>query len=159
MIKYSLICDAEHEFEGWFRDSADFDDQSDEGLIECPSCGSDEVRKAVMAPSIARRRSGSRAERLAAIQKDMAKAVTRARDYVEKNFDYVGDQFPEEARKIHYGESEERGIYGEASGKEVKELVDEGVQVAPLPGPEKKTDIAGEATPTPTPSPSSKKLN
>lgn len=151
MIKYRLICDSDHEFEGWFRDSADYDVQSQEGLIECPSCGSGEVRKAVMAPAIAR--SGSKKDRLAAIHHDMAKAVARARDYVEKNYDYVGDKFPEEARKIHYGESEERGIYGEASGKDVKALIDEGVQVAPLPGA--KSDKAGEPKSPAT----SKKLN
>ena len=138
MIKYRLICDDDHEFEGWFRDSADYDFQSEKGLIDCPSCGSEEVRKAVMAPAVARR-DGARTARLAAIHKDLASAVARARDYVEKNFDYVGDKFPEEARKIHYGETEERGIYGEASGEDVKALVEEGVQVAPLPGakPEK----------------------
>ncbi|WP_375204155.1 DUF1178 family protein [Hyphococcus sp.] len=152
MIKYRLICDADHEFEGWFRDSADYDVQSEKGLIDCPSCGSDEVRKAVMAPAVARR-EGSRTERLAAIHKDLAGAVARARDYVEKNFDYVGEKFPEEARKIHYGETEERGIYGEASGKEVKELIDEGVQIAPLPGA--KPDEA-KAPKTPA---ASKKLN
>lgn len=157
MIKYRLICGHDHEFEGWFRDSADFDAQSEEGLVECPACGSDEIRKAVMAPAIARGKD-ARGERLAAIQQDMARAVERARSYVEKNFDYVGEKFPEEARKIHYGESKERGIYGEATGKEVKELLDEGVQVAPLPGASKKTDKAG-APKTPAPAPASKKLN
>lgn len=157
MIKYRLICDLDHEFEGWFRDSADFDIQSDEGLIECPACGSGDVRKAVMAPAIARGK-GSRQERLAAIHKDMANAVERARTYVEKNFDYVGEKFPEEARKIHYGESKERGIYGEASRKEVKALVDEGVQIAPLPGAAKKTDKAGAPKLSPS-SAAAKKLN
>ncbi|WDI30499.1 DUF1178 family protein [Hyphococcus flavus] len=155
MIKYRLVCDLDHEFEGWFRDSADFDVQSDEGLVECPACGSAEVRKAVMAPAIAKG-SASRRERLAAVHQDMAKAVERARKYVEKNFDYVGDKFPEEARKIHYGETKERGIYGEASGKEVKELMDEGVKVAPVPASPKKTDKAGAAK---IQSASSKKLN
>ena len=155
MIKYRLICAADHEFEGWFRDSDDFETQSQEGFVECPSCGSGEVRKAVMAPAVARRSAASRKERLAAIHEDMRRAVERARDYVEKNFDYVGERFPEEARKIHYGEAPERGIYGEASGKEVKSLIDEGVQVAPVPGLEKKTDHA-EAPKTP---PVSKKLN
>ncbi|MEZ5892861.1 MAG: DUF1178 family protein [Parvularculaceae bacterium] len=153
MIKYRLICAAEHEFEGWFRDSEDYDSQSHEGLVECPSCGSDNVRKAVMAPAVAR--GASRRDRLAAIHKDMRHAVERARDYVEKNFDYVGERFPEEARKIHYGEAPERGIYGEASGKDVKSLVEEGVQIAPLPGIEKKADRSGAPkSPAPT-----KKLN
>lgn len=157
MIKYSLICEADHEFEGWFRDSADFDLQCENGLIECPSCGSETVRKAVMAPAIARRSNAgaARQERLSAIQKDMARAVDRARNYVEKNFDYVGDKFPEEARKIHYGESDERGIYGEASGKEVKSLIDEGVRIAPVPGANKKADKAGDQKVAPA----QKKLN
>ncbi|WP_425408059.1 DUF1178 family protein [Hyphococcus sp.] len=155
MIKYSLKCNLDHEFEGWFRDSADYDVQSDEGLIECPSCGSEDVRKAVMAPAISRG-GAARRDRLAAIHKDMAQAVERARNYVETNFDYVGDKFPEEARKIHYGETKERGIYGEATGKDVKALIDEGVQVSPVPGPAKKTDKAGKPKPAPA---ESKKLN
>lgn len=155
MIKYSLMCGADHEFEGWFRDSADFDHQSARGLIDCPTCGSDEVRKAVMAPAVARR-DGTRKERLAAVQQDMARAVLRAREYVEKNFDYVGEKFPEEARKIHYGETKERAIYGEASGKDVKALIDEGVEIAPLPGAQKKADKAGEPKSAPV---ESKKLN
>ncbi len=155
MIKYQLLCDDEHEFEGWFRDSADFDAQSEDGLVECPVCGSPDVRKAVMAPAISRR-SNARSKRLVEIERDVEKAVHRARDYVEKNFDYVGEQFPEEARKIHYGEAEERGIYGEASGKEVRELVKEGVEIAPLPDIRKAKDKAGKKK---TPSPAAKKLN
>lgn len=150
MIKYQLICADDHEFEGWFRDSADFDDQCEDGLIECPACGSDTVRKAVMAPAI-RTRSNRRE-----ISGDIVKAMDRARQYVEKNFDYVGEKFPEEARKIHYGEKDARGIYGEATGKEVKALVDEGVQVAPLPGVAKKTDKAGKLK---IPAADAKKLN
>lgn len=134
MIKYNLLCAAEHEFEGWFRDSADYDAQAGAGMIECPTCGSADVRKAIMAPAIAKRIGGNRDERLAAIKADIAAAALRARDYVEKNFDNVGDRFPEEARKIHYGEAESRGIYGQATGREVKELIDEGVEIAPLPG-------------------------
>mgnify|MGYP000256505829 CR=1 FL=1 len=154
MIKYQLLCALEHEFEGWFKDSADFDAQAGDGLIECPACGSGDVRKAVMAPSVARRDRGARETRLADIKRDMGAAMERARAYVEKNFDYVGEKFPEEARKIHYGEAEQRGIYGEATGKEVKDLVDEGVSVAPMPG--KKTDKAGPAK---TAAADGKKLN
>ncbi len=152
MIKYQLRCAVEHEFEAWFRDSADFDVQAEDGLVECPVCGSDDVRKAVMAPAIARRSNA----RSRAMRRDIVQAMNRARDYVEKNFDYVGEQFPEEARKIHYGETEERSIYGEATGKEVKELVDEGVPVAPLPATPKKTDHAGKPKTAPT---ETKKLN
>ncbi len=135
MIKYQLLCNGDHDFEGWFRDSADFDTQADRGLMSCPVCGSAEVRKAVMAPSISRR-GGDRKTRIDAIRSDVVQAARRARDYVEKNFDYVGERFPEEARRIHYGDAKGRGIFGEASGEDVKQLVEEGVQVAPLPSPE-----------------------
>lgn len=155
MIKYQLLCADDHEFEGWFRDSADYDAQAADSLVECPVCASSDVRKAVMAPAISRKRANN-PERLNAIREDMIQAARRARDYVEKNFDYVGDKFPEEARKIHYGEASERGIYGEASGKEVKELIDEGVSIAPLPGAGKKADRAGDAKARPAPV---KKLN
>lgn len=142
MIKYQLLCAADHEFEGWFRDSADYDAQADKGLVECPACGSADVRKAIMAPAVAR---GGREARLSEIKGDMMKAMQRARDYVEKNFDYVGEKFPEEARKIHYGESDERPIYGEATGAEARELAEEGVSIAPLPGAKPKQDRAGAA--------------
>ena len=155
MIKYQLTCDANHEFEGWFRNSDDFDVQSDGGLIECPSCGSGDVRKAVMAPAV-KRRGGSRDARLSAIKNEIIQAAGRARDYVEKNFDYVGDKFPEEARKIHYGESDKRGIFGEATRDEVRDLVTEGVEVAPLPETKKKSDKAGDVK---TPIVPDKKLN
>jgi len=155
MIKYRLICDDAHEFEGWFRDSADFDVQSSDDLIECPVCGSNNVRKAIMAPAVSTSRS-SREARLSEINKDIVKAVARARDYVEKNFEYVGPQFPEEVRKIHYGETEERPIYGEASGKEVKELSEEGIDVVPVPGKADKKEKIGDAK---TPAVPEKKLN
>ena len=151
MIKYQLKCDAGHEFEGWFRDSADYDNQAQRHLVECPVCGSSNVRKALMAPAVARSgalKKGSDTEaRRAKVAQDLAQAAQKARDYVEKNFDYVGGRFPEEARRIHYGETEDRNIYGEATGGEVKELLDEGVSVAPVPE-------AQSASPTPR-----KKLN
>lgn len=147
MIKYQLLCDQDHDFEGWFRDSVDFDKQSEDGLLECPLCSSVAVRKAVMAPAIGRRSNTANPGEKAKFFREMAVAAERARDYVEKNFDYVGDKFPDEARKIHYGETDQRGIYGEASGKEVKELVDEGVSVAPLPVVKKKADKASEVKP------------
>ena len=133
MIKYSLCCDADHEFEGWFRDSADFDRQAEKKLIECPTCGSSNVRKGVMAPAIARARSADRSQRLAEIRENIAEAVARARNFVKNNYDYVGDDFADEARKIHYGEGDQRGIYGEASKDDVHELIDEGIDVVPMP--------------------------
>ena len=143
MIKYQLRCKKDHEFEGWFRSSADYDAQAEDGLLECPVCGSSEIEKAIMSPAIARGGENA-AARVAQVHKSMAEAAKRARDYVEKNFDYVGEKFPEEARKIHYGETKPRGIYGEATGKEVKDLVEEGVEVAPLPEVKKKKDAAAK---------------
>jgi hypothetical protein len=138
MIKYRLHCDAGH----------DFDAQATDGLLECPSCASRKVEKAIMAPSIATG-AGEHGGRLGEMRRSMAEAARRARDYVEKNFEYVGDRFPEEARRIHYGEKDSPGIFGEATGAEVKELVEEGVPIAPLPGPSKEDKAAGAARPRP----------
>lgn len=144
MIKYALRCDRTHEFEGWFGSSADYDDQAARGLVECPVCGSTGVSKQIMAPAVA----GTKAQRSAEPAVDpkmsemMMTAMGEVRRHVEENFDYVGDAFAKEARAIHEGKSEDRGIYGEASPSEVKALVEDGVKVAPLPpGPPKKTDV------------------
>ncbi|HBS33566.1 MAG TPA: DUF1178 domain-containing protein [Parvularcula sp.] len=135
MIKYKLSCVGGCTFEGWFRSSDDFDAQSREGRLECPYCGSADVARAIMAPAIVRGGAPApeKEARLAHMREAMAEAARRARDYVEKNFDYVGDRFPEEARRIHYGETKHRDIYGEASGADAKELAEEGVAIAPLP--------------------------
>ena len=144
MIKYALRCDRAHEFEGWFGSSADYDDQAARGLVECPVCSSTGVSKQIMAPAVA----GTKAQRPAEPAVDpkmremMMTAMGEVRRHVEENFDYVGDAFAKEARAIHEGKSEDRGIYGEASPSEVKALVEDGVKVAPLPpGPPKKTDV------------------
>lgn len=143
MIKYALQCDQAHEFEGWFGSSADYDDQAARGLVECPVCGSHGVSKQIMAPAV----SGTKAQRAAPapdpkMREMMMAAMGEVRRHVEENFDYVGDAFAKEARAIHEGKSEERGIYGEASPTEVKALVEDGVRVAPLPpGPPKKTEV------------------
>jgi hypothetical protein len=144
MIKYALACDQDHAFEGWFGASADFDDQQSRGLLECPVCNSRNVRKQIMAPSVA----GTKAQKSAAVdapaqmQAMMMEAMGRVRAHVEENFDYVGDAFATEARAIHEGRSEDRGIYGEASPKEVRALVEDGVKIAPLPpAPPKKNEV------------------
>ena len=152
MIKYSLHCGDGHDFEGWFRSSDDFDEQAAAGRLECPVCGTSDVRKAIMAPAVARGRGRNGAEsRMAEIRAQMAEAAGKARAYVEKNFDYVGESFPEEARRIHYGETEPRAVYGEASRDEARSLIEEGVAVAPLPGPPASAGAgavkAGPATP------------
>jgi len=134
MIKYQLKCGNGCSFEGWFRSSGDFERQAADGVLECPFCASGDVERAIMAPAVVTSAAAGRRNRMTVMKESMAEAARRAREYVEKNFDYVGDRFPEEARKIHYGEADDRAIYGEATGKEVKDLVDEGVTVAPLPG-------------------------
>ncbi|GAB4519446.1 MAG: DUF1178 family protein [Parvularculaceae bacterium] len=148
MIRYDLLCEFDHAFEGWFRDSADYDDQRAEGVVECPACGSSEVRKAIMAPAVMRTgalaSSSEKAEKLREVQTEFRRAAKRAREFVEKNFHYVGDKFAEEARAIHFGEKESRDIYGEATAGEVKALVDEGVPVAPAPGFPARTRKKGE---------------
>ncbi|HDO52911.1 MAG TPA: DUF1178 family protein [Rhizobiales bacterium] len=124
MIRYRLKCDKAHEFDGWFANSGAFDEQVDQGQLSCPRCGSIQVIKALMAPSIAR--SGKSANR-------GAEALRKARDEMLRNADNVGDEFACEARKIHYKDAEPRGIYGRATDEEAKALREEGVDFYPLP--------------------------
>ena len=135
MIRYALVCEHEHPYEAWFGSSADYDDQAARGLVECPFCASRAVRKQVMAPAVAgtRQRDAPSPETAAKMRSMMMEAAGKVRAHVEANFDYVGDTFAREARAIHEGASEERGIYGEATPREVKALVEDGVKVAPLP--------------------------
>ncbi len=142
MIRYALACEAGHEFEGWFSQSADFDDQAASGLLVCPVCDTRAVRKQIMAPAVSAATRGDAAVSPAATRAMMMEAISRVRSHVEANFDYVGDRFANEARAIHEGRSEERGIYGEASPAEVRALVADGVPVAALPPePPKKTEV------------------
>ena len=131
MIVYSLACTKGHGFEGWFKDSAAFDAQAAEGKLVCPICNSKKVAKAPMAPSV----SGTKSKGAPSTDelRKMRQFMTGLRKYVEENAENVGRDFPEEARKIHYGETEERPIYGEATITEAKELIEEGIEVAPIP--------------------------
>ena len=131
MIRYALVCEHEHGFEGWFGASADFDDQSTRGLIACPACGSVLVRKAIMAPAVVGGRESWSATRDE--QAEVRQTLEAVREHVETNFDDVGDAFASEARAIHEGRSEERGIFGQASPQEVKALIADGVPVLPMP--------------------------
>jgi hypothetical protein len=142
MIRYALLCEHEHAFEGWFGASADFDDQQARGLLECPVCGSRAVRKAIMAPAVAGTKRRGQNDPPAQNHAMMMEAMGRIRKHVEENFDDVGDAFATEARAIHEGRSEDRGIYGQASASEVRALVEDGVPVAPLPPePRKKSEL------------------
>lgn len=136
MIRYALVCDLDHAFEGWFGSSADYDDQAARDLVECPVCGSHAIRKQIMAPAVAgtkRTRAPGAANVPPKMREMMSQVMGKARQYVEDNFEDVGDRFAEEARAMHEGRAEMRDVYGEATAGEVKALVDDGVPVAPMP--------------------------
>lgn len=141
MTRYQLECKNGHGFDGWFRSSADYDAQAKKARIACPECDSSAVSKALMAPSV---RTGRKAAAPAGAHsvpagdeaKERRQFFRQLRAHVEKTFENVGERFPEEARKIHYGESEERRIYGDATGEEARALIEEGIAVAPLPAPD-----------------------
>ena len=154
MIHYQLICCDEHSFDGWFRDSAAYESQAAGGDIECPYCGETEITKAPMAPSIGNASDGAgtltteastteasitevRAQKVA---QKILEAATRAREYVEENFENVGDDFADEARAMHNGEREESGIYGNATDAEEKELEEEGVDFVRIPANDGKNN-------------------
>jgi len=133
MIKYELKCrGCDHQFEGWFADSAAYDDQAAAGVIMCPLCSSADVGKAIMAPNIAVRRDGGALSK-AQMAAEVRRMLMEIRRKVEDNCDYVGTEFADEARKIHYGEADDRGIYGEATPDEAEELKDEGIDVVAIP--------------------------
>ena len=131
MISFNLTCSKGHEFGGWFPNTADFDKQVKKQMISCPTCSDTAVSKSVMAPAVAAK-SAVKTERKAKAKK-VREMLTELRDHVEKNYDDVGDQFPEEARRIYYGETESRDIYGNASDDEAEEMVEEGLPVGRLP--------------------------
>ncbi|HEY1746076.1 MAG TPA: DUF1178 family protein [Xanthobacteraceae bacterium] len=163
MIKYALRCERGHEFESWFKNSAAYDSQRKRGLIACPGCGSAKIEKAIMAPRLARSEGAEGKPRpvapapptqapsglpvpmpfvppekatvaiMSSQERELRKKLKELRDHVTRNADYVGQRFPEQARKIHYGEVEHRSIYGEASPEEAKELHEEGIAFHPLP--------------------------
>jgi hypothetical protein len=133
VIVYSLHCKNGHAFEGWFASSSAFDEQAADGKLVCPVCNSRKVMKAIMAPALSNAVGKQKSAPAPDELRKMRQFMTGLRKYVEENAENVGTKFPEEARKIHYGETEERPIYGEATVSEAKELIEEGVDVAPLP--------------------------
>jgi len=154
MIRYSLACERGHEFESWFANSSAYDKQAKRGLVDCPVCGSTKVEKTIMAPRLARSEKtidvpapapapaaapatpAQGAEQVAMIspqERELRVKLKELRDHLVKNAENVGRKFPDEARKMHYGEIEHRSIYGEASPQEAKELHEEGIEVHPLP--------------------------
>lgn len=126
MILFSLRCSADHEFEAWFRDGATYESQAAGGEIACPECGETDVQKAPMAPRVAKRKSDLSPA-------DFRRMLQQVRKHVETNCEYVGNKFADEARKIHKGQADKRGIYGEASDAEHRALTDEGIEVHRVP--------------------------
>ncbi len=153
MIRYALNCDQGHAFESWFPSSAAYDQQAKRALVTCPICGSAKVEKAIMAPRLARTEAAEPPPPLAMLpapplppasgktpvaimsppERELRKKLKELREHLTQNADYVGPRFPEQARKIHYGEIEHRSIYGEASPDEARELHEEGIEFHPLP--------------------------
>jgi len=136
MIKYNLKCESNHNFDAWFSDSSNFEEQNKKNLIFCPKCNSTKIEKNIMAPNIgSKKQSYTNALKT---EKNYEKIIKNVRKHVEKNFEYVGNKFADEARAIHYGEKEEREIYGETSVEEAVDLIEEGVNVSPIPGVDPK---------------------
>ncbi len=135
MIRYSLHCEQAHAFEGWFCSSADFDRQLQTGFLTCPTCGSSSISKTLMAPSVSTARAKDTMAALAVEdgKRQMLEKVKEIVTAIKATSEDVGDRFPEEARKIHYGEADHRGIMGKATLDEAKALMDEGIGIAPLP--------------------------
>lgn len=153
MIRYALHCDRDHQFESWFQSSSAYDSQVKRKLVTCPICGSTKVDKAIMAPRIVGKKgrgpatpppepaatpaseaapSGSTSLMMAQ-ERELRAKLKELRDHIVKNADNVGERFANEARAMHYGDKEHRPIYGEASPDEAKSLIDEGIEVSPLP--------------------------
>lgn len=138
-MKFTLHCDEGHEFEAWFRSNEDYETQAKRGFVECPHCGSIRVSKALMAPQVATGRAKDQHKEAVmvaagqAMQREMMDKMREFTRQVKEKADNVGEKFPEEARKMHYGETDAKPIYGKASPDEVESLVDEGVEIMPLP--------------------------
>ena len=152
MIRYSLHCDRGHSFESWFQSSSAYESQEKRKLVNCPVCGSARVERAIMAPQIVSKKGRDSQSNdapvpvqpteviapgstplLMAQERELRAKLRELRDHIVKNADNVGERFPNEARKMHYGDIEHRPIYGEASPEEARSLIDEGVEVSPLP--------------------------
>jgi hypothetical protein len=149
MIRYSLQCERGHAFESWFQSSSAYESQEKRKLVTCPACGSAKVERAIMAPRIVSKKgrdiaapapapstevtAPSSTPLLMAQERELRAKLKELRDHIVKNADNVGERFPNEARKMHYGDIEHRPIYGEASPDEARSLIEEGVEVSPLP--------------------------
>ena len=140
MIKYKLQCKNLHLFESWFRTSDDYEKLNDAQLLSCETCGSKSISKSLMSPSVNSKEKKQPKESLKILPSKEQKFMKELKKEIEKNCEYVGDNFEKEARAIHYGDSPERSIYGKTSYKEAKSLYDDGITVTPLPWVDRKTN-------------------
>jgi hypothetical protein len=134
MIRFALVCSEAHEFEGWFRDNADFDRQQKHQLVSCPVCETQSIGKAIMAPAVSTSRATEKVTlAMGDEQRRMMSEMRALTQKMKAGADYVGDKFADEARKIHDGDTEPRGIYGEATSEEARALIEDGIDFMPLP--------------------------
>jgi len=140
MIKYKLQCKNLHQFESWFRTSDDYEKLNNEKMLSCEICGSKSISKSLMSPSVSSKEKKRTKETLDTVPSKAQKLINQLKKEVEKNCEYVGDNFEKEARAIHYGDSPERSIYGKTTIKEAKSLYDDGIPVTPLPWVDRKTN-------------------
>ena len=130
MIVYNLLCtDCDYPFEGWFDSSSEFESQKKRKLVNCPNCGSSSIKKTLVAPNLGKKSNSKKTLN----KKTIASNINKIKKIVEENFEYLGDKFTDEAKKIKYGEAVDRPIYGEASLEQTKELIDEEISITPLP--------------------------
>ena len=140
MIKYTLKCNNLHQFESWFRTSHDYEKLNNEKMLSCEICGSKSISKSLMSPSVSSKEKKRTKETLDAVPSKEQKLIKQLKKEVEKNCEYVGDNFEKEARAIHYGDSPERSIYGKTTLKEAKSLYEDGIPVTRLPWVDRKTN-------------------
>ena len=140
MIKYKLQCKNLHQFESWFRTSHDYEKLNNEKMLSCEICGSKSISKSLMSPSVSSKENKQSKEILDTVPSKEQKLIKQLKKEVEKNCEYVGDNFEKEARAIHYGDSPERSIYGKTTIKEAKSLYEDGIPVTPLPWVDRKTN-------------------
>ena len=137
MILFNLKCeDCESDFEAWFESSKEYSKQNKKNFINCPFCESNKISKGLMAPNLNKKSNSKNGKK----KKSVASNISKLRKIIEKDFDYVGDRFTEEAKRMKYGETPERSIYGEATLDQTKELIEEEIDVLPLPFSTKKTN-------------------
>tara|TARA_Y100001958_G_C21205401_1_gene531564 strand:+ start:910 stop:1335 length:426 start_codon:yes stop_codon:yes gene_type:complete len=140
MIKYNLKCKNKHEFESWFSDSKEFEKLRSKKIIECTFCGTKKVQKTIMSPNIVSKHQKEKIFKSSKYIKKMKQDLLKMRNFVEKNFKYVGDNFPYEVRKVYYDKSKNKNIYGKATPEETDELRQEGIELTSIPWIDNKKD-------------------